>query len=112
MLWRNRRGASLLSVRRDVDTAFRLMLAKEQSVIAANANAHYFHRRWELLPGEDRSATFLLQDLLDAQDRLATQEDNFVQSQIAYVMSMARFKRATGQLLQCESVNPSQANPL
>ena len=97
---------------RDVDTAFRLMLAKEQSVIAANANAHYFHRRWELLPGEDRSATFLLQDLLDAQDRLATQEDNFVQSQIAYVMSMARFKRATGQLLQCESVNPSQANPL
>lgn len=95
---------------RNVDTAYRLMLAKEQSVAAANTNAHYFHRRWELLPGDDRAATFLLQDLLDAQDRLAAQEDNFVQAQIAYVMSLARFKRATGQLLQCESMDITSSN--
>ncbi|MDZ4849781.1 MAG: TolC family protein [Pirellulaceae bacterium] len=91
---------------RNVDTAYRVMNAKEQSLVAANANAHYFHRRWDLLPGDDRAATFLLQDLLDAQDRLLSAEDAYVQSQVGYVMSLARFKRATGQLLQCESINP------
>ncbi|MEQ1830419.1 MAG: TolC family protein, partial [Pirellula sp.] len=87
---------------RNVETAFRLLQAKEQAVIAAESNVQFFQRRWEVLPGDDRSATFLLQDLLDAQDRLMAQEDGFVQSQIVYVMSLARYKRATGQLLQCD----------
>ncbi len=86
---------------RNVDTAYRLLHAKEQAVFAAESNVQFFQRRWEVLPGDDRSATFLLQDLLDAQDRLLAQEDGFVQSQVAYVMSMAAYKRATGQLLRC-----------
>jgi outer membrane protein TolC len=86
---------------RDIETSLRLLQAKEQAIFAADMNVQFFQRRWEVLPGDDRSATFHLQDLLEAQDRLLTQEDSFVQSQIDYVMSIARFKRATGQLLQC-----------
>ncbi len=86
---------------RDIETSLRLLLAREQAIFAAEANVQFFQRRWEVLPGDDRSVTFLLQDLLDAQDRLLIQEDSFVRSQIDYVMSVARFKKATGQLLQC-----------
>jgi outer membrane protein TolC len=88
---------------RNVETAYQLMLTKEQAVQAAQTNVQFFQRRWELLPGDDRSASFLLQDLLDSQDRLLTQEDSYVQSQIAYVVSLAKFKRATGQLLRSEA---------
>jgi outer membrane protein len=93
---------------RDIETSLRLMLAKEQAIFAAEANVQFFQRRWEVLPGDDRSATFLLQDLLDAQDRLLTQEDSFVLSQINYAMSIARFKKATGQLLQCRQIGPTK----
>ena len=84
---------------REVDTAFRLLHAKRDALEAAGMNAQSLHRRWETLPGDDRAASLLLQDLLDAQDRVLTQEVSLVQAQTAYVISLTRYKRATGQLL-------------
>ncbi len=84
---------------REVDTSYRLLQAKYDSLAAAGMNAQSLHRRWETLPGDDRAASLLLQDLLDAQDRVLAQEASLVQSQTAYVISLTRYKRATGQLL-------------
>ena len=38
-------------------------------MIAAQIDVDYLQRRWELLPGEDRAASFLLEDLIDSQDQ-------------------------------------------
>ena len=80
------------------------MLALYQSMIAARADMEYLERRWELLPGEDRAASFLLEDLLDSQDRLAYEEYAFARSQVDYAASLTQLNRATGTLLRHEQV--------
>jgi outer membrane protein TolC len=85
---------------RDMETAQRLQLAKSEAVQAAAMNLQALQRRWEILPGDDRSASFLLQDLLDAQDRLNDEEEGLVQAQVETVLSFARLNRATGVMLK------------
>jgi outer membrane protein len=91
---------------RDVNTAYREMQAKYASMVAADEGVRYLLDRWRLLPGDDRSASFLLQDLLDAQDRLVTEEFGFAQAQFAYTVALANLKRTTGTLLQAEQITP------
>jgi outer membrane protein TolC len=90
---------------REVETAFREMQATYQSMTAAQSDADYLQRRWESLPGDDRSASFMLEDLLDAQDRLSSAEFEFTRSQVAYTMSLTYMNRATGTLLKHEKIN-------
>ena len=59
---------------REVSATFRELLGKYRAMNAAVAEVDYLTRRWELLSGDDRSGSFLLEDLLDAQDRLAIEE--------------------------------------
>ena len=40
--------------------------------------------RWKLLPGDDRSAGLLLEDILTAQDRLMEEESSFLRAQVDY----------------------------
>jgi len=89
---------------REVDTAYRELQGKFHSMVAAESDAGYLQRRWELLPGDDRSASFLLEDLLDAQDRLSAEESGFAKSQVDYALSLTRLNRATGTLLQREQI--------
>lgn len=89
---------------REVDTAYREMQAKMDAMIAADADTRYWQRRWEALPGDDRSASLLLDDLLDAQDRLAFAERAFAQGQVDYTVSHTRMHRAMGTLLKHEEV--------
>jgi len=89
---------------REVETAYRHLLAKYQSMIGAEVDADYLKRCWELLPGDDRAASFVLQDLLDAQDRLAFEEAGFAEAQAEYTLSFTRLNRATGVLFRHEQI--------
>jgi outer membrane protein TolC len=93
---------------RYVETGYRHLQAKQQSMAAAEADVRYLQRRWELLPGDDRSASFLLEDLLDAQDRLAFEETGLAQAQVDYARSLLELKRATGTLLHRDAIPPRE----
>ena len=84
---------------REMETSYREMLARFQSMIAAETEASYIQERWRLLPGNDQTLSFLLEDVLDAQERVATEEQDFVTAQVNYVQSLVRVKRAMGVLL-------------
>jgi hypothetical protein len=49
----------------------------------------------------------LIEDLLDAQERLADEERAFVRAQVAYAMSWVQLRKAMGVLLRLE--NPSHS---
>lgn len=91
---------------REVGATHGEMLGKFRAMKAAEAEVDYATRRWEVLPGEDRSASFLLEDLLDAQDRLALEEFGFAAAQRDYAISLTALNRATGTLLQQEQIEP------
>ena len=85
---------------REIETSYREMLSRYQSMAAASHEEAYLRDRWLTLPGEDRGTTLLLEDLLSAQLRVAESEADFVTSQVAYMVSLIRSRRATGTLLQ------------
>lgn len=91
-----------LSVR-EAETSYREMLAKFQALVAAETEASYLEDRWKVLPGADRGTTLLLEDLLDAQQRLADTEGEFVQAQVSYSIALIRTRRAMGTLLICQN---------
>ena len=93
-----------LSVR-EFETSYQEMLSRFQSMIAADTEANYLLERWRLLPGNDQTTSFLLEDLLDSQERVAMEEQDFVEAQVAYVISVVRLKRASGILLSCDCGN-------
>ncbi len=89
---------------REVDTSYEEMLARHKAMSASRVDLEYFMKRWELLPGDDRITSFLLEDILSAQDRLAAAESNYAQSQISYTMSIVKAKRALGILMKSEKI--------
>lgn len=89
---------------REVHTSFREIEANSQAMNAAHAEVDYIAQRWELLPGEDRSASLVLEDLLAAQERLAAEEFELANSQVNYNLSLTNLKRTMGTLLQFEQV--------
>jgi outer membrane protein TolC len=90
---------------REFETSYQEMLSRFQSMIAADTEANYLLERWRLLPGNDQTTSFLLEDLLDSQERVAMEEQDFVEAQVAYVLSVVRLKRASGILLSCDCGN-------
>lgn len=93
---------------RELETSYQEMLSRFQAMIAAETEANYLMERWRLLPGGDQTISFLLEDLLEAQERVADEEAAFVGAQSNYVLSIVDLKRATGVLLDCNS-NPTAA---
>lgn len=90
---------------RDVQAAYQEMSAKYRAMRAATAEVEYSTRRWQLLAGEDRSAGLLLEDLLDAQDRLVVEEFGFALAQHSYAVSQTALKQAMGTLLEQEGID-------
>ena len=54
---------------REVDTSYREMQAKLDAISAIVIDVRYLRERWELLPGDDRSASLVLEDILGAQEK-------------------------------------------
>ncbi len=93
---------------REVETSYHESVAKYQAMIAAEAEAKYLDRRWRLVPGHDAATPRLLEDLLDAQERLAEAELGFVAAQVNYTLSLIELKRATGTLMQVIDGGPGE----
>ncbi len=89
---------------REVETAYRELQAKYEAMRASDFDMQYLQGRWETMAGEDNAASFMLEDLLDSQDRAALAEFNFAQGQIEYALSLTRLNRALGTLLKQEQV--------
>jgi outer membrane protein TolC len=92
---------------RQQETAYQEMTARFQAMIAAETEASYLLERWRHVPGNDQTISFLLEDLLDAQERVASEEASFVNAQVDYVLAVVNLKKAAGILLNCDS----QAGP-
>ena len=93
---------------RGVRAAHRDILAHYRSMNATRAEVEYLEDRWRHLPGDDRSLSFTLEELLRAQDRLADAEFRFVESQVACAMAQVHLKQAMGILLSKEELQPGQ----
>ncbi len=91
---------------REVQATYQEMVAKSRAMESAAAEVEYLTQRWQLLSGDDRSVSFLLEDLLDAQDRLMSEEFGFAAAQRDYTVSQMVLKKATGTLLKQQAIEP------
>lgn len=89
---------------RQVRTANLNLQSQYQAMIAAEADVEFLQRRWEMAPGLDRASSFLLEDLIDSQDRRAEAEQAFVTAQVDHVLSQTRLNRVTGTILRQERI--------
>jgi outer membrane protein TolC len=85
---------------REAKASYQAMMGKYSSMNAAAAEVDYARQRWQLLPTADQSASFLLEDLLNSQERLAAEEAGFVSAQVDYTFALVKVKRVTGTLLE------------
>lgn len=90
---------------REVDTTYREMVSKYHAMAADEAEIQYLTERWRLLPGDQQVAGVVLEDLLDAQERLATAEFGFTNALVAYNLSLINLKKVTGTLLEYQEIN-------
>lgn len=89
---------------RELATSFKEMEAKHRAMTAATAEVEYISERWRALGAEDRSASLMLEDLLNAQSRLADAEYGFLNAGLTYNLAQMNYKKAVGTLLQDEQV--------
>jgi len=82
-----------------VNAAYESLDAKNRAMEAASEEVAYLYDRWQLLPVDNGSASLLLEDLLEAQDRLADGELGLLQALLDHNLSQVTFKRAIGALL-------------
>ena len=90
---------------REVLTSHRELEAKRRAMQASEAEVEYIRRRWEVLPGDDRSASLLIENLLQAQERLLNAENEYLSSLLTYNLAQMNHKRAIGVLLDFEQVS-------
>ncbi len=94
---------------REVETALAEMLSQFRAMDASTAELQYLEQRFEKFAGEDSNASLMLDNLLLAQQRLATNEFNFLTAQVTYNLALWNVKKATGELLQTEQVSWGRA---
>ena len=87
---------------RETQTSYAEMTVKKQAIAAAEREVAYLEQRWQLLPDPNESAVLLIEDLLDAQVRLADEERSFVTSQVGYALSWVQLRKSMGVLLRLD----------
>ncbi len=95
---------------RESHTSFAEMVSKKQSIDAATREVDYLEQRWQLLPDPNDSAVLLIEDFLDAQERLADEERAFVTAQVGYAMSWVQLRKSMGVLLRVDDSHEYQAS--
>jgi outer membrane protein TolC len=96
---------------RETQSAFTEMVTKNQAIEAAGNEVIYLQDRWDLLPDPNESAILLIEDLLDAQERLADEERDFVAAQAAYALSWVQLRKAMGVLLRVDDSTTHYPRP-
>ena len=94
---------------RELQTTYGEMEANYRAMEAATVEVDYIADRWQLLPDADRSASVLLEHLLQAQERLNAAESAYLHAQLNYSLSQMAYRRATGRLLQAEEISGNLA---
>jgi outer membrane protein len=89
---------------RAVETAYRDILANYYSMVASQEQVDVLQDQWSFSPGDNRSASLMLEDLLQAQDRLASAEFAFAASQVAFMFAQVKLKQVMGVLLIADDV--------
>jgi outer membrane protein TolC len=84
---------------REVETTYEELIGRYDAMVAAADEVGYLSDRWRTLPGTEDSAILLLDNLLDAQDRLADEEAAMARAQVGYAMAIVRLKQEMGTLL-------------
>lgn len=87
---------------REVQTSHREMESRYLAMQAAREYVTLISERWRNLPGDGLSSNSMLEDLLNAQDRLLAEETSFARAQVDYASSITGLKRAMGTLLQID----------
>ena len=93
---------------REVETTYDELAGRYDAMVAAADEVGYLSDRWRTLPGTEDSAVLLLDNLLDAQDRLADEEAAMARAQVGYAMAIVRLKQEMGTLLM---MSPVAASP-
>jgi outer membrane protein len=93
----------------EVTAAYHEMLAQHRAMEAAVAEVDYITQLWYRLPLNQSTPGTILQDLLNAQVRLAAAEFGFLRAHVAYNLAQVNHKMAIGLLLQCDQAAASNA---
>lgn len=94
---------------REISTTRGEMVSRHQAMVAEEENVKFLLQRWRLLAGEQQVAGVVFNDLLDAQDRRAAAEFEFITSQVAHRVAWVNLRRAMGTLCDCSAINPHAA---
>jgi outer membrane protein len=89
---------------REVKTAYREMLCQAHAIMGNLSEIEYLTARWEASLDEQRSSAVLLDDLLNAHDRLARSEGLYATALISYNSGFASLNRATGTLVDYQTM--------
>ncbi len=104
-----------IAVRR-LDSAYKTMQASRTAMEASTSDLEYQNQRWEsfaLVEGdfaEGQTPVTLLDQLLDAQQRLANAESIYSQAELEFKKAEITLKRTSGVLLQYATINDSPVN--
>lgn len=98
----------LLEVRvavREVQTAYRDLAAKHESMTAARADLDNLQKRREaMMLGGDTTAVSYIEFLIESQQRRALSEEAFLQAVATYNVALVSLERVKGNLLAYESI--------
>ncbi|MCP4830448.1 MAG: TolC family protein [Proteobacteria bacterium] len=96
---------------REVDSAYQTVISAAEAIRAARTDLLQNEARWNsfaLVEGDfsdGQNPTTLLDQLLDAQQRLSNAELTYSQSLLEFKRSEVELKRATGELLNHQEVS-------
>lgn len=89
---------------REVMTAYREVATRYEALKAAEEDVRVLTKRWDSSGGAQKPAVGYLQLLVDAQDRLASAEEEFTRSSVLYNVATISLQRAQGTLLKYEDL--------
>ncbi len=89
---------------REITTCYREMLCQAHAVMGNESEIGYLKARWEASLDEQRSSSVLLDDLLNAHDRLARSEGLYSAALAGYNEGFAKLNQATGTLVDCQQL--------
>jgi len=89
---------------RDITTRYRETLCQAHAIMGNLSEIEYLDARWRASLDEQRSSSLLLDDLLNAHDRLASSEGRYAEALVGYNGGFAKLNQATGTLVDCQQL--------
>lgn len=106
-------GANVDAAIATIEAAYQALESSVQATVATKAEIEYLEAQWEnaFLAAEARNG-LQLDQLLNAHIQLISSENNWVQAQRDYMLSMSRLDLVTGKLLPVSPLTPAMTSAL